>query len=329
MMSVTKTQTREMPPQYVLVTPARNEAAFIEKTIQSVIAQTIPPLRWIIVSDGSTDGMDEIVEQYTLAHPWIEVIRMPARAERHFAGKVFAFAEGYSKVKDLDFEFIVSLDGDVSFGPDYFEYLLGMSARNPKLGLAGTNYFEGKLRYDYRYSNIEDVPGACHFFRRECFEAIGGYQPIREGGIDLVAVLRARMGGWETRTFTERHLIHHRPQGTATASKWMVHFQDGEHDYRFGGHPLWEIFRVVYRMSKKPYFIGGCLLLSGYFFSLCRRSKRPVPKELVLFRRKEQLKRLKHFCKRAVISRTKMMFTLGYAFTETWAELIGPLELIL
>src|ERR1700690_531640 len=105
-------------PSYVLITPARNEAQFIELTIKSVLAQTVRPVKWIIVSDGSTDGTDEIVRGYTKDHPWIELVRMPERRERHFAGKVHAFNAGCQRIKNLDFEVIVSLDGDISFDED-------------------------------------------------------------------------------------------------------------------------------------------------------------------------------------------------------------------
>jgi len=282
-------------PSYVLITPARNEGAFIEKTVQSVVAQTILPVRWVIVSDGSTDGTDEIVRRYTVKHPWIELVRMPERKERNFAGKVLAFNAGHAEVKDLRTDLIGNLDADVSFEADYFEYLLGKFAENPRLGVAGTNRWEGALMYDYRFSNVEDVAGACQLFRRECFEAIGGYQPIRGGGIDLVAMLTARMRGWETRSYAGRILIHHRPTGSATANKWMVHFKHGRNDYMFGGHPLWEIFRAVYRMTRKPFVIGGCYLLCGYVWSMLKGIERPVPEELIRFRRKEQMAKLRRF----------------------------------
>ena len=108
---------------YVLITPARNEEAFIQLTLQSVVAQTIRPLKWVIVSDGSTDKTDEIVQSYAAKHSWIELLRMPERTERHFAGKVHAFNAGYERLKGLDYQFICSLDADISFGPDYFEFL--------------------------------------------------------------------------------------------------------------------------------------------------------------------------------------------------------------
>src|SRR5882672_9636805 len=111
-------------PVYVLITPARNEARFIEVTIKSVISQVARPLRWVIVSDGSTDGTDDIVCKYTTEHPWIELLRMPARRERHFAGKVLAFNAGCEHVKNLSYQVIGSLDADISFDAEYFAFLL-------------------------------------------------------------------------------------------------------------------------------------------------------------------------------------------------------------
>ena len=281
---------------YVLITPARNEEAHIEATITSVVAQTIRPVKWVIVSDGSTDRTDEIVKRYAAAHDWIELVRMPERTERHFAGKVHAFNAGLERVGESKSDLIGNLDGDVSFEADYFEYLLGRFARNPRLGLAGTNYWEdGSVRYDYRFTSIEDVSGACHLFRRQCFEAIGGYKPIRRGGIDLVAVLSARMLGWETRTFTERYLVHYRPQGTASANTWSRCFHDGQDDFVFGNHPLWEIFRTAYRLTKRPFIVNGCFVLGGYLWAMVRRLERPVSEDLVRFRRREQMVRLKRW----------------------------------
>src|SRR5258708_7146978 len=140
---------------YVLVTPARNEAEFIELTPKSVIQQTTRPLRWVIVSDGSTDGTDEIVKKYAVENDWIELVRVPERSERHFAGKVHAFNVGYAKVRPLQCDVIANLDADISFDPDYFSFLLGKFAENPSLGVAGTPFKEGNSTYDYRFSSIE------------------------------------------------------------------------------------------------------------------------------------------------------------------------------
>ena len=129
-------------PSYVIITPARNEADLIEVTLKSVANQTVRPLKWVVVSDGSTDGTDDIVARYSKEYPWIQLVRTPERKERNFAGKVFAFNTGYAEVKNLDYKVIVSLDGDISFEPDYFEFLLTKIAEDPNLGLTGTPFQE-------------------------------------------------------------------------------------------------------------------------------------------------------------------------------------------
>lgn len=289
------TKALRAPLSYVLITPARNEAAFIETTIQSVIRQTLKPLRWIIVSDGSTDATDEIVRKYAAEHSWIELVRRPERAERHFAGKVVAFNEGYARVRSLDYDIIGNLDADISFEPDYFSFLMEKFAANPNLGVGGTPFREGGKQYNYNFTSIEHVSGACQLFRRKCFEAIGGYVPIKGGGIDLVAVTTARMKGWQTQTFTEKFCMHHRVMGTAGHNKLKAFLKGGGRDYVLGVHPLWEVVRSFYQMTKRPFILGGCSLLWGFAWAMVTRAERPVPQELVAFRRKEQMHRLKSF----------------------------------
>jgi biofilm PGA synthesis N-glycosyltransferase PgaC len=282
-------------PTYVLITPARNEARFIELTIKSVAMQTVRPVKWIIVSDGSTDGTDELVNKYTAEHPWIELVRMPERRERHFAGKVMAFNLGLERVKQFQYAIVGNLDADVSFGSDYFEFLMTKFAENPRLGVCGTPFTEGKGTYDFRFSSIEHVSGACQLFRRECFDAIGGYTPIKGGGIDLVAVVTSRMRGWQTRSFTERVCFHHRRLGSGMNKGLKLPFKWGQSDYRLGGHPVWQFFRCCYQMSNRPYVVGGLVCLAGYYFALITRRPRAVSAEFAEFRGKEQLERLKKF----------------------------------
>jgi biofilm PGA synthesis N-glycosyltransferase PgaC len=280
-------------PTYVLITPARNEAQYIELTLQSMAAQTARPLKWVIVSDGSTDGTDEIVTRYAAANPWIELLRMPERNERHFAGKVYAFNAGYEQVKGLHFDVVGNLDADVSFDPGHFEFLVGKIGENPQLGLAGAPFREGNDQYDYRFTNIENVWGGCQLFRRECYESIGGYVPLKGGCIDHVAVLSARMKGWQTRTFTEKVCLHHRQMGTALQSGWKARFKFGAKDYSVGNHPLWELFRTAYQMTQRPFLLGGVALGLGYAWSFIRGVEIPVSRELVAFVRREQMQRLK------------------------------------
>lgn len=284
---------------YVLITPARNEEAHIERTARSVVGQTIRPLRWVIVSDGSTDRTDEIVKQYAATHDWIELLRMPERKERNFAGKVQAFDAGLARVRHLPYQIIGNLDADVAFEPDYVEYLLGKFAQYARLGVAGTNQreesWQERPRYDYRFTSVEEVPGPFQLFRRECFESFGGYKSSRHGGVDLLANLLARMHGWQTRVYTGRLLIHQRKQGAANAHPLLVEFYNGRKDYMFGGHPLWEVFRAAYNLTKKPYVLGGCLLFIGYSSALVTGVEWIFPADVVRFRRKEQMSRLRAF----------------------------------
>jgi poly-beta-1,6-N-acetyl-D-glucosamine synthase len=281
-------------PSYILVTPARNEVRYIELTLKSVVAQTVRPLRWVIVSDGSTDATDEIVSDYAARHPWIEFMRMPERKERDFAGKVRAFNGGLARLNGLDYDAIGSLDGDISFGDDYFAFLLHKLAETPELGLVGTPFSEGSRQiYDYRFANVEHVSGACQLFRRECFEAIGGYMPIKLGGVDHFMVISARMLGWKTRTFAERVCQHHRQMGSAKHGLLRSRFVLGAKDYAFGYHPLWELLRASYQCTKSPFAVGGLLILSGYIWSALKRQPRPVSCDFVRFTRKEQMARLR------------------------------------
>jgi biofilm PGA synthesis N-glycosyltransferase PgaC len=283
---------------YVLVTPARNEAAYIERTIQSVIAQRLKPLRWVIVSDGSTDRTDEIVDRHSGRHPWIELVRIGQRTERHFAGKVQAFNAGHARLTGLHYDVIGCLDADISFDEGYFEFILSKFADDEGLGVAGTPFQEDGRQYDYRYTNVEHVSGACQMFRRACFESIGGYRPVEGGGIDWIAVTTARMNGWKTRTFVDKVCHHHRPIGTAEIGALAARFRLGRKDYRLGGHPLWEIVRGIYQMRSRPYGVGGLVLMAGFLWDFLRQSPKSVDGDLQRFHRGEQMRRLHSFLAR-------------------------------
>lgn len=282
-------------PTYVLVTPARNEAQFIESTIQSVVAQTARPIKWVIVSDGSTDGTDEIVSRYAVAHEWIELLRMPERKERHFAGKAFAFSAGKTRVDDVPYEVIANLDADITFEKDYFAFLLGKLAGDPLLGVVGTPYVEKSGEtFDYKFTSLDHVSGACQVFRRECYEGIGGYVPVKVGTIDCIAVITARMKGWKTRTFTNKVCHHHRKVGTAQRGVMKASFYTGVMDYAMGNHPLWQLFRTLYQTTKRPVIVRGVALGVGYLWALLRRGERPVSREFITFHRREQMERLRN-----------------------------------
>ena len=281
------------PMPYVLITPARNEETFIEKTIQTVIKQTVLPAKWVIVNDGSTDATSSIVRRYLADHPWMELVDLPVRRERNFAAKVYAFNAGQERVQNLEYEVIGNLDADVSLEKDQFEFLQNEFRKDPRLGVAGTIFKEeGYSSETDSFEGQNHVSGQCQLFRRECFEEIGGYRPNKAGGIDWMAVTTARMMGWKTRSFRERSFFHHRTLGTAERGRLASSFSYGEKDYYLGGHPVWEMFRVAYRMTKRPYLVDGMALGAGYLWAFLRRVKRPVSDELMRFHRKEQMEKL-------------------------------------
>jgi glycosyltransferase involved in cell wall biosynthesis len=281
--------------KYVLITPARDEEAFIERTLQSVIAQTAPPARWVIVDDGSSDRTAEIVERYVKRHPWIELLRRSPRKDRNFAGKVAAVNAGLERMRSLEFEVLGNLDADVSFEADYMSFLMQKFSEQPDLGIGGTP-FTLAGGYDSTEDSFEGenyVAGPCQLFRYRCFQDIGGYVANPAGGVDSIAVMTARMKGWTVRSFADKRFQHHRPMGTAERGPVAALFSYGEKDYYLGGSPIWQLFRVAYRLTKPPRLVGGLALLFGYCWAAVRRMDRAVSPELMRFHQEEQMRKLK------------------------------------
>ena len=289
--------TRDLPcslPSYVLITPAHNEEGFIDKTIESMIRQTLPPLKWVIVDDGSTDSTPQIVSRYLAKYPWIEMVQMPPRSDRSFPGKVKAFDAGYQQIKDVRYEIIGNLDADITFEDDHFEFLVRKFSEDVALGVVGCVFREeGYSTVQDSFGGHEPASGQCQLFRRQCWEQIGGYKLLHGGGEDWMAAITARMMGWRTKSFREKCSIHLRPTGTAQQGMLSVSFSYGEQDYCLGGHPVWELFRIAYHATKRPYLIKGLALGLGYYWALLRRTPRSVSPEVMAFHRKEQMAKLK------------------------------------
>jgi len=203
---------------------------------------------------------------------------------------------GFRRLEESPYEVIVCLDADITFPIDYFSFLLEKLTAEKELGLIGTPYVESDTEpYDYHFVSIEHVAGACQVFRRECYEDIGGYAPVKVGAIDCIAVITARMKGWKTRTFTEKVCLHHREMGTAQRGPLQAKFDCGVMDYAMGNHPLWQLFRTAYQMTKKPYLLRGFAIGAGYLWQCVRFRERPISRELLRFHRREQMQRLKRF----------------------------------
>ena len=301
---------------YVLVTAAlQREAgaggtrafhpALIEKTLNSVAAQTILPTAWIIVSDGSTDRTEEIAQAYAARLPFIQVIRIDRDPGRSFVSKVYAVREGFKRVLGLPFEFVGNLDADLSFEPTYFEGLLRKFHADPKLGVGGGWILEevDGVYQPRPFNSRIWVPHAVQLLRRSCYESIGDYVPLPYGGEDAWAVVSARMRGWKAESFPDLPVLHHRR--TASAGGLLRNrFRAGLMDHSLGYHPAYELIKCARRVPERPYVVGTAIGLAGFATGYLRRSPRPVSREFVTFIRREQMQRFKALLKKRGITQS-------------------------
>lgn len=281
------------PASYVLVTPVRDEEATIGKTIDSVIRQTLLPSEWVIVSDGSTDRTDEIVQQAAAENPWIRLLRLESRPGRSFAAVAHNTESGIRHLEFKDYAFLGLLDSDVTFQADYFEQLIRRFDAEPKLGLVGGVVIDVGLPRDRFPRNRRDVPGAVQFFRRECFERIGGLIPIPEGGWDGMTCAMARMHGYETRIFTDLVVDHLKPRNISEGGVVRRKWQMGVRDYALGYHPLFEAVKCASRLKDPPLVVGAVAWWIGYCASLLQRRPRIVDPDVVAYVKAEQMGRLR------------------------------------
>jgi len=282
--------------KYILITAAHNEQDFIEKTIQSVLSQTIKPDRWIIVSDGSTDRTNHIVEQYKHKYKFIDLIALPPNKERNFSSKVNALNKALKKFEGMEFDFIGNLDADITLDKSYYEYVFRTFEANPKLGIAGGIILDcvGDKEYPQNIS-LNSVAGAIQVFRKQCFESIGYYIPFKYGGEDAYMEIMARMMSWDVQTLTELKVLHHRPTGTGMGSLLKANFRSGKMFYTLGYLPIFLLVRCFYRIFDKPFLIGSILNILGYFSAFIKKEKCPAGETFIKFVRSEQKARLKSF----------------------------------
>jgi biofilm PGA synthesis N-glycosyltransferase PgaC len=279
---------------YVLVTAARNEKDFIELTIKSVVAQTVRPLMWVIVSDRSDDGTDEIVSSYAKRYRFIHFVRNDKPSERNTAAKVEAIRLGIKALGETEYAYIGNLDADISFGETYFETLLQHFENDNKLGVIGGRIFQAdeRGRILENKASAESVAGAIQFFRRECFNQIGGYQSIAGGMEDGIAEITARYHAWKTRSFKGLPVVHHRELGTVGRSVYGIRFSNGLTEYVVGFSFTYHAIRAFSRVFERPFLIGTILVLSGYIWGLLSRQPKIVPYSIIRFIRREQMTRL-------------------------------------
>jgi glycosyltransferase involved in cell wall biosynthesis len=277
--------------KYVVISPVRDEAAHLPRTIESVARQTVRPVEWIIVNDGSSDKTGAIIDEGTRKFPWLRAIHRSNRGFRKPGGGVVeAFNEGYKAIQHREWDFLVKLDGDLSFEPDYFQVCFEHFEREPNLGVGGgavCDLLDGKLCVEE--SPAFHVRGATKIYRRACWDALGGFWP--GPGWDTIDEVTAQRLGWRTRTFRDLRLVQHRPTGQADGF-WRVLVKYGRANYSAGYHPLFMLCKCGRRLVHKPYLVGSLGLLYGYVTGYTKRVPRLEDKATVAYLRQQQLNRL-------------------------------------
>ena len=281
-------------PRYIVITPARNEAANIPHTIESMAAQTLRPARWVIVDDGSNDGTAEIIDAAAAAHSWMVAVHRADRGYRRQGGGVVeTFYAGYEKVRDEEWDYLVKFDADLSFSADFFERCIGEFEKDAKLGIGGGLIChedeDGRLECESPGDPAFHVRGATKIYRRECWEAIGGL--LQAPGWDTVDELKANMLGWETRSFRDIPIKHHRYTGTADGA-WKNYVKNGLANYITGYHPLFMAIKCLKRAVSRPYLIEGMGLSWGFIKGRVSGAPRVEDRDFIHYVRTQQMNRL-------------------------------------
>lgn len=280
-----------MKMHYVIITPVRDEETHLEATIASVCRQTVLPGEWMIVDDGSTDRTGEIADRYAAQYPWIRVIHRRNRGFRKSGGGVMeAFYDGYHALQCQDWGFIVKLDGDLTFAPDYFQRCFENFLLDSQLGIGGGEIYHDihgqlKLEGNPRFH----VRGATKIYSRDCWEAIGGLWPA--SGWDTIDEVKANMMGWKTRAFADLHLVHHRLTGSEEGLL-RDRVKHGVACYVSGYHPLFVVASSVRRLMQTPRVLGSLAIMYGFIKSHITRPPCVKDRSYLAYIHRQQLRRL-------------------------------------
>lgn len=278
------------PSRFIVITPVRNEAARFARTIDSMVGQSLRPTRWVIVNDGSDDRTGVLANQAAATHSWIRAVHRPDRGFRKQGGGVMeAFFEGFDLVRGEAWDFLVKLDGDLAFAPDYFERCLERFAADEQLGIGG-----GRIYCRMNDREVEDSPGdpafhvrgATKIYRRACWEAIGGL--VCATGWDTLDELKANMLGWQTYSFAELRVLQLKSTGEADGA-WRNWVKNGRANYVTGYHPLFMFAKCVKRCFSPPYGVGAIGLAWGFLSGYLSEAQRVNDPDLIRFIRQQQM----------------------------------------
>ena len=294
-----------VPPQrsYVVISPCRNEAAFMRRTLDSMVAQTLRPALWVIVDDGSTDATPEILAEYAAKHDWIRILRKPDRGHRAVGpGVIEAFYAGYATIDPAAHAYLCKLDLDLDLPPGYFEELVARMEANPRIGTcSGKPWFRTPDgRWVSEKISDEMSVGMTKFYRTACFEEIDGFvRAVMWDGIDC---LKARQLGWIACSWDtpELRFEHLRPMGSSDKGVLTGRMRHGAGQYFMGSGPAFMLASVLYRMVHPPYVTGGLAMMWGYLRAALRGEQRLDDLELRRFIRAYQNRALRVGKRRAI-----------------------------
>jgi glycosyltransferase involved in cell wall biosynthesis len=279
--------------RYIIISPVRNEAEHLGRMIDSVISQSVRPARWIIVDDGSSDDTGRIIDEAALRHDWITALHRDDRGRRRAGeGVMEAFYTGFKLISREQWQYLVKLDGDLTFEPDYFERCFSRFAEEPRLGIAGglvCKVVNGERVEESKVDPAFHVRGPTKIYRRECWEAIDGL--VSATGWDTVDELKANMKGWSTRTLSDIEIVHNRATGAAYGA-WPNWVKNGRANYVAGYHPIFMLLKCISRALSKPYGIAAAGLWVGFCSGYLRRVWRVDDPEFMRYFRQQQFRRL-------------------------------------
>ena len=283
-----------MNRSYLLISPCRNEADFMRQTLDSVIAQSVRPAKWVIVDDGSTDATPAILAEYASRHAWIEIVTRSDRGHRAVGpGVIDAFYAGYAVVRPGDYEYLCKLDLDLRLPPGYFEGLIQRMEANPRLATcSGKAYIEKDWMLVNERHGDEASIGASKFYRVSCFEALGGF--VREVMWDGIDCHRCRMRGWVACSWDDPELrfVHLRPMGSTQKGIYNGRMRHGYGQYFMGTSFIYMLANAVNRLNEKPYVLGSMAMLWGWIKSALQGRQRYNDPEFRKFLRRYQWRAL-------------------------------------
>lgn len=254
---------------YVLISPCRNEADYMRQTLDTVIAQSIRPARWVIVDDGSTDETPQILMEYAKQHDWIQIVTRADRGRRAVGpGVIEAFYAGYAAINPDDYNYLCKLDLDLRLPPRYFEFLMQRMEGNPLIATcSGKAYIEENGHLVSERHGDETSLGMTKFYRVSCFKAIGGF--VREVMWDGIDCHCCRMKGWIACSWDEPDLrfVHLRPMGSSQQSIYVGRMRHGYGQYFMGTGLLFMTASAIFRINEKPYLFGSLAILWGWIKS--------------------------------------------------------------